>query len=127
MPPKVHIPPSIETDLRHYPWIVLRFRCDYCKRWADGGLAACAEKFGAATTLGELLKLFMSKCAWRAEIRKPQKYGFKCGAYCPDIGRTRPPDLPPAIAGLTVIDGGKDDLLPAEPREIKRRRRVGEE
>ncbi|GAU86704.1 hypothetical protein BIWAKO_06652 [Bosea sp. BIWAKO-01] len=51
-------------------------------------MAACAEKFGAATTLGELLDMFMSKCAGRSEIHKPQKYGTNCSAYCPDIGRT---------------------------------------
>ncbi|KFC63953.1 hypothetical protein FG93_05463 [Bosea sp. LC85] len=127
MPIRPTIPPTLDTDLRHYPWIVIRFRCNYCKRWADGGLAACAEKFGAAMTLGDLLEMFRGRCAWRAEIRKPQKYGFKCGGYCLDIGKTRPPDLPATMSGLTVIEGGRDDLLPAEPREIERRKRIGEE
>lgn len=70
---------------------VLRFRCDYCRRWADAGLAACAEKYGARITLGELLGIFIAGCVWRPDHRKPQKYGRKCGAYILDMRRTDPP------------------------------------
>lgn len=124
MPPKPTVPPTLETDLRHYPWIVIRFRCDYCKRWGDAGLAACAEKYGAQARLRELLDVFISGCPWRPEIRKPQKYGRKCGAYIMDMRRTDPPDLPPTMAALRVIEGGKDNLLPSddEPPPEERRR-----
>jgi hypothetical protein len=117
----------METDLRHYPWIVLRFRCDYCRRWADGGLAACAEKFGAATTLAEMLERFMMGCPWRPDHRKPQKYGRNAGALCPDVGRTDPRDLPPTMTAWTVIEGGKDKLLPPdrEPAELKLKAKAG--
>lgn len=69
----------------------------------------------------------MGGCPWDPHDlgRKPQKYGHRCGAYMPDLIHPRPPDLPPGLAGLTLIEGGKADLLPAEPREIERRRRVG--
>ncbi len=123
MPPKPTIPPTLETDLQHYPWIVIRFRCDYCRRWGDAGLAACAEKYGARITLAELLGIFISGCVWRPDLRKPQKYGRKCGAYIADLRRTDPPDLPPAAMGIRLIEGGKDDMLPAEPEPPRERRR----
>lgn len=63
MPIRPTIPPTLDTDLRHYPWVVIRFCCNHCKRWADGGLVACAEKFGAAMTLGDLLEMFRGRCA----------------------------------------------------------------
>lgn len=117
--------PSKSTDLMPYPWVVIRFRCDYCERWADARLAACAAKFGRFATLGEL-DMFVSGCDWAPNnpLRKPQKYGRKCGAFCQDIGRSGPPDYPPFMGGLTVIDGGKGELLPAE-RSTQSRRRVG--
>lgn len=74
-----------------------------------------------------VLHAFMSGCPWtpHTELRKPQKYGMKCRAYCPDIGRSSPPDLPPSMSGLTLIDGGKADMLPAERLTGPRRRRIG--
>lgn len=50
---------------------------------------------------------------------------MRCGGYCPDLISTRPPDLPPSVTGLSLIEGGKADMLPAEPAPIERRRRVG--
>jgi hypothetical protein len=119
-------PPDEATTLQHYPWVI-RFRCHYCERSIDTRLALCVAKFGLRATLGELLDRFVAGCAWdpHSALRKPQKYGHKCGAYCPDIGRGGPPDLPPAMRGLTVIEGGKDDRLPAAPRDRQRRRRIG--
>ncbi len=55
---------------------------------------------------------------------KPRKYGHHCGACCPDVLSTRPPDLPPSMAGLALIEGGKSDMLPDQPfpaREVRRR------
>jgi hypothetical protein len=120
-------PPDEDTTLLHYPWVVIRLRCHYCERLADARLAACVARFGTRATLGELLDRFVAGCAWdpHSVLRKPQKYGHKCGAYCPDIGRSGPPDLPPALAGLRIIDGGKDSRMPAQPRERGRRRRIG--
>jgi len=33
--------------------------------------------------------------------------------------------MPPTMGGLVVVEGGKGDILPAEPRREERRRRVG--
>lgn len=33
----------------------------------------------------------------------------------------RPPDLPPPMTGLTLIDRGKGDMLPAAPALVERR------
>ncbi len=123
----MHGPPDEDTDLLHYPWVVIRFRCHYCERAADSRLAACVARFGTRATLGQLIDRFVAGCAWdpHSVLRKPQKYGHRCGAYCPDLGRAGPPDLPPAMRGLRLIDGGKDGLLPAAPKERQRRRRIG--
>jgi hypothetical protein len=122
-------PPGPDTTLLHYPWVVIRFRCHFCERWRDARLAACVVHFGTKVTLAGLLDQFVMGCPWDPHnpIRKPQKYGMKCGAYCPDIGRTSPPDLPPSMTGLTVIDGGKDERLPAAPVVEPKRWRIGEE
>lgn len=82
---------------------------------------------GEHATLKWLLAQFRKPCAWNPvnPARKPQKYGRKCGAYLMDIGRTSPPDLPPSMFGLTLIEGGKDEQLPAEPSRETRRRRIG--
>ena len=46
-------------------------------------------RFGENSTLAMILSTFTSLCPWDPHnpTRKPQKYGMKCGAYCPDIGR----------------------------------------
>ncbi len=119
--------PDPDTMLLHYPWVVIRFRCHYCERSIDARLASCVAKFGLRTTLAELVDRFVAGCAWdpASVLRKPQKYGHKCGAYCPDLGRSGPPDLPPGLRKLQVIEGGKDELLPATPRARRSRKRIG--
>ncbi len=119
--------PNQDTTLLHYPWVVIRFRCHYCERSIDARLALCVAKFGLRTTLRELVDRFVAGCAWdpASVLKKPQKYGHKCGAYCPDLGRPGPPDLPPVLRKLRVINGGRDELLPATPRERRKRRRIG--
>jgi hypothetical protein len=39
--------------------------------------------------------------------RRQQKYGVKCTGYVADLGAPPPPNLPPAMAAWTVIQGGK--------------------
>jgi hypothetical protein len=51
---------------------------------------------------------------------------MRCGGYCPDVLAPRPPDLPPSTTGINLIQGGKADMLPAEPAPVERRRRVGD-
>lgn len=121
-------PPNEETSLLDFPWVVVRFRCQFCRRSRDARLATLAWLYGEHATLRWLLSEFRKPCAWSpaALERKPQKYGRKCGAYCPDIGRHGPPDLPPSMSGLTLIEGGKDDQLPERPAREPRRKKVGE-
>lgn len=122
-------PPNEDTALLDFPWVVVRFRCHFCKRSKDARLAGLARDFGEHTTLGLLLSEFVRRCRWDPQdpARKPQKYGMKCGAYMPDIGRVGPPDLPPGMLEWKLIEGGKGDMLPAEPKAPRRRRRVGGE
>lgn len=120
--------PTLDTLLREYPWVLIRFRCHHCERGGDSRLADCVAQYGTRAPLRRLLRVFVSHCPWdpHSDMRKPQKYGRKCGAYMPDLGRFGPPDLPPALLEWQLIEGGKDDMLPAEPKAPRRRRRVGE-
>ena len=119
--------PDAHTSLRDFPYVVVRFRCHVCERGGDARLAVLAAKFGPGALMGALLRNFVNGCPWSPHdpVRKPQKYGQRCGAYLPDLVHPRPPDLPPSMNGMTLIEGGKAGLLPAEPRELERRRRVG--
>ncbi|MCO5092085.1 hypothetical protein [Bosea sp. (in: a-proteobacteria)] len=120
-------PPDEGTMLRDFPWVVVRMRCHFCRRGGDVRLAVYAEKYGAYATVGHLVIEFIKGCEWAPwnPTRRPQKYGMKCGGYCPDLRRPDPPDLPPSMVGLNLIEGGKDDQLPAEHGRQPRRRRVG--
>lgn len=113
--------------MRDYPWVVVRVRCHFCKRGGDARLAVLSAKHGPYITMGRLIIEVMKECAWAPwnPARRPQKYGMKCGLYCLDLRRPDPPDLPPGMRGLISIDGGKGDMLPAEPGEPGRRRRIG--
>lgn len=120
-------PPDSCTTLEYWPWIVVRFRCRHCRRYADGRLAKLAEKFGAAETIGALVDRFNASCPHQPRARDGRYIasGEVCGGYCPDLGLTPPPDLPPAMKRFTLIAGDKDDMLPAQPGHQERRRRVG--
>lgn len=121
--------PGLHTTLEFWPWVLARFRCRHCRVFTDRRLALLVEEFGAATTMGHLLDLFVANCPHRPRKRngRPAHRYVACGGYCPDLVAPRPPDLPPALAGLTLIDGGKADMLPAETMPGERRRRVGGE
>ncbi|MBD3847127.1 hypothetical protein IED13_15565 [Bosea sp. SSUT16] len=122
-------PPGPHTTLEFYPWIVVRFACRACRAFRDKRLALLVEEFGAPTTIEYLLGIFIANCPHRPRKRNGRAAlrDMPCGGYCPDLGTTRPPDLPPAMSGLTLIAGGKDDMLPAEAAPAERRRRVGGE
>jgi hypothetical protein len=121
------LPPDEDTTLARWPWIEIRFRCHYCARDDDVGLAALSAKKGHRITLRTLVALWSAQCPWHHSnpARKPQKYGMRCGGYCPDLRRNTPPDMPPASTGLVLIEGGRDEMLPAQPTRRERRRRVG--
>jgi hypothetical protein len=121
--------PTAGTRLLEYPYVVVRFRCHVCERGGDARTVACAVSHGSRATIGKLLRIFMKQCPWSPydPSRRPRKYGHRCGAYMPDLIAGRPPDLPPAMTGLTLIEGGKNDMLPAAPSSEPARRRVGAE
>ena len=120
--------PDIATPLARYPWVVVRLRCHVCPRHAEVRLAALAARYGHRVPIRMVLHDFVRGCPWNpfTELRKPQKYGHRCGAYMPDLNSSRPPDLPPGMTGLTLIEGDKNDMLPAEPVRAEPRRRIGE-
>ena len=120
-------PPDEETLLRDYPWVVVRVRCYFCRRCGDARLAVLAAKHGPYISMGRLIIETMKDCEWApwSPSRKPQKYGRKCGLYCLDLRRPDPPDLPPSMSGLTLIEGGKDEQLTVEPSRESPRRRIG--
>ena len=122
-------PPDLGTPLVRYPWIIVRLRCHVCPRHAEVRLAALAARYGHRVPVRMVLQSFMAACPWspHTEIRKLQKYSMRSGAYIPDLNSGRPPDLPPSLTGLTLIDGGKDDMLSVEPAPIELRRRVGDD
>lgn len=100
-----------------------------CRRFGDARLARLADKFGQTETIAALLERFKATCPGRPTNKSGRRYApwsdiglDGCAAYCPDLGATKPPDLPPAMAGLSLIEGGKADMLPAEPVAPKRRR-----
>lgn len=114
--------------LRDFPWVVVRMRCHFCRRGGDARLAVLSAKHGPYITMGRLIVEFMKECAWAPwnPERRPQKYGMKCGGFCMDLRRPDPPDLPPGMSGLTLIQGGKSDILPAQPQARRPQKRIGE-
>lgn len=119
--------PGPHTTLQHYPWIVVRFACTSCRAYSNVRLAVLAERFGATQTIGVLVEMFQRNCPHRSRKRNGRisHTYIQCGGYCPDLGTTRPPDLPPSLSGLILIHGGRDNMLPAKPRRVERRRRMG--
>lgn len=63
-PLKFADPPGSETELRYYPWVVIRFRCIYCARQADARTAACAARYGHKMPVGYLVQQFRKGCQW---------------------------------------------------------------
>jgi hypothetical protein len=82
-----------------YPWVLVRLRCDACKRVGSYRLARLAVKYGAEILLDDLLIRLSSDCHWRDEPRGT------CGARFSDLPPRRPPDMP--AGAMRVIAGGK--------------------
>lgn len=106
--------------LSEYPYVVVRIRCDLCKRAGAYRLARLAAAHGPETELEDLLDRLTLDCPYtRAPLdrRKKRKYTAMCEARFPDIftPRPRPPDLPPGMGGLRVLDGGRKGEPVAEP------------
>ncbi|TCR69668.1 hypothetical protein [Bosea sp. BK604] len=99
--------PNLETTLLDWPWVLVRLRCHYCDKSRDARLAFLARKFGDLTTIGEIISIWRTPCAFspEGENRKPQKYSVtgKCGAYAIDMEGGPPPNLPPKVGGLRIV------------------------
>lgn len=94
--------------LWQFPYVIVRVDCTLCKRHGSYRLARLAHLYGAEISLEELLDTLACDCPWRIPHRKPRKYQAQCGARFTDlVPAGRPPDLPPALSGLRVINGGK--------------------
>lgn len=113
--------------LRDFPCVVVRLRCLFCRRGGDYRTADVAAKHGSYITMGRIIVAFVQTCAYSPwnPARKPQKYGAKCGAYCLDLRRQGPPDLPPSMSGLHLVEGDGANMLPATPAIAERRKRAG--
>ena len=83
-----------------YPYVLVRFRCDLCKRSGQSRLARLADKYGCMTTLDELTERMTRDCPWRSEKALEVK---GCGIYLPDVPPKVPPDLPPPVLKLKVV------------------------
>jgi hypothetical protein len=87
-----------------YPYVLVRLRCDICKRAGGYRLARLAVKFGADIDIDELVVRISADCPYRDARRRKDN----CGAYLCDLkGPPRPPDLPPAMIKLRVVSGGR--------------------
>ena len=85
-----------------YPYVLVRFRCDLCKRSGQSRLARLADKYGCMTTLDELVERMTRDCPWRSDKALEVK---GCGIYLPDLPPRHRPDLPPKP--LKIMTGGK--------------------
>ena len=84
-----------------FPYVLVRLRCDVCKRAGAYRLARLAVKYGAEILLDDLIVRLSADCPWRDEPRG------SCGARFADLPPSFPPDLPPALLRLRVVKGGK--------------------
>lgn len=83
-----------------YPFVMVRFRCDTCKRSGQSKLARLAAKYGCETTLDALCERMTRDCPWRKDHAAEIK---GCGIYMPDLPPKIPPDLPPGLAKLKIV------------------------
>lgn len=95
-----------------FPWIVVRVGCPLCPhRKGQYRLARLAEKYGADVQLCDLLNKIASNCPrttlpWEGP---PNEYDPTCKARFTDLEATSrpPPNLPPMLRKLMLIQGGK--------------------
>lgn len=109
----------MKDSLAFFPYVVVRIRCQSCDRQGSYRLARLAAKFGAEMPLNEVMARITVDCPWREE-RRARARG--CKAFFPDLtGPPRPPDLPPGLAPLRLIKGGKQENVEAGEKQIRRK------
>jgi hypothetical protein len=98
--------------LSEFPWVIVRVDCPLCPyRKGQYRLARLAEKYGAAIRLCDLIDRIALDCPRKSLPweRPPDQYDPRCKARFTDLEATSrpPPDLPPMMRKLTVVQGGK--------------------
>lgn len=103
--------PPRPRSLSSFPWVVVRVECGMCPhRKGSYRLARLAAKFGPEMPLDDVLDWIAFDCPWRPSrcFREGNQYVPKCQARFVDLdGPYRPPDLPPGLVRLRVVQGGK--------------------
>lgn len=86
--------------LATYPYVVVRIACRNCKRRGSYRLARLAERFGADTTLDEVLTRITADC--NLASNRTGRPGCRA-AYFPDLECPQRPDQPGArISGPNI-------------------------
>jgi hypothetical protein len=98
--------------LSDFPWVIVRIDCPLCPhRKGQYRLARLVEKFEADIQLCELLDRIAFDCPRKslAWDRPSNQHDPRCKARFTDLEATSrpPPDLPPMMRMLTVIQGGR--------------------
>jgi hypothetical protein len=98
--------------LSDFPWVIVRIDCPLCPhRKGQYRLARLAEKFGADIQLCGLLDRIALDCPRKSHPweRPAAQYDPRCKARFTDLDAISrpPPDLPPMLRKLTVIQGGR--------------------
>ena len=103
---------AMAERLSDFPWVIVRVDCPLCPhRKGQYRLARLAEKYGADIQLCDLMDRIAFDCPrkWLPWERPSDQYDSKCKARFTDMEITSrpPPDLPPMMRKLTVIQGGR--------------------
>jgi hypothetical protein len=98
--------------LSNFPWVIVRIDCPLCPhRKGQYRLARLAEKHGVDIELCDLMGKIAFDCPWKTlpGERPPNQCDPKCKARFTDleVASAPPPDLPPMMRKLTVIQGGR--------------------
>ncbi len=107
--------PPIRPDvpcLAAYPYVIVRVACPHCpNRTGSYRLARLAARLGPETPLEDVLRRIAFDCPWLDERhpRSKSQYVPKCKAHFPDLEAPspQPPDIPPGLMKLRVVQGGK--------------------
>jgi hypothetical protein len=99
--------------LSDFPWVLVRVDCPLCPhRRGQYRLARLANEYGADIQLCDLLDRIAHDCPRKSLPweHPSDQYDPKCKARFSDLEAISPPppDLPPTMRKLTVIQGGKD-------------------
>jgi hypothetical protein len=84
-----------------FSYVLVRLRCDVCKRAGAYRLARRAVKYGAEILLDDLLVRPIGR------LPVARRAAWDVGVRFTDIPPRRPPDLPSALMRFRVVKGGK--------------------